>query len=390
MSEENLKVLKRAFREYYYQRNSVEIPTRIDEREFGYLPFGGYMTRHLLLRKRGELTALLVRESPRGVYASCSYYDDPSLPMAEKGWKSGDLAFDIDCDDLEMDCKQEHDRWTCKSCSRIGKGIRPTKCPSCANTKILTLNWSCNLCLNASKGEVIKLREILLKDFGMKKGKISTFFSGNKGYHLTIESSEFDVLDQRGRGEMANYIRGKGLDIQMIGLSKRADYNDMVSRLPVLGEPGWRGKIASFFDDYEFEGRDNEKDIKSKIAGYYSRSTPKKFNEVIDSAIKRHGSRIDSGVTIDIHRIFRLAGSLHEKTGLSKKRCEDIDSFDPTTDPVEIKDEPIKVHVNMSPPFTLKERTYGPYKSEEVTLPLYAGVYLMANNLAQVANSREE
>ena len=46
MSEESLKVLRRAFREYYFQRNSIEIPSRIEEREFGYLPFGGFMTRH--------------------------------------------------------------------------------------------------------------------------------------------------------------------------------------------------------------------------------------------------------------------------------------------------------------------------------------------------------
>lgn len=387
MSEESLKVLKRAFREYYFQRNSIEIPSRIEEREFGYLPFGGFMTRHLLLRNRGELTALLVRESPRGVYASCSYYEDPSLPMTEKGWKSADLAFDIDCDDLEMKCKQDHDRWTCKGCLRIGRGIRPARCPTCGDTKILTLNWSCKLCLDASRDEIIKLKEILLKDFGMTRGKISTFFSGNKGYHLTVENSEFDALDQRGRGEIANYVSGKGLDIQMLGLSKKADYNDMISRLPVLGEPGWRGKIASFFDTYEFEGEYDDRDIRSKIVDHYSKSSPKKFSDIINLAIRKHGAKIDSVVTIDIHRIFRLAGSLHEKTGLSKKRCEDLNSFDPTTDPVEIKDEPIKIRVSMSPPFTLRERTYGPYKSEEVMLPLYAGVYLMGNNLAQAVNS---
>ena len=387
MSEESLNVLKRAFREYYFQRDAIEIPTRIEEREFGYLPFGGFMTRHLKLKNKGELTALLVRESPRGVYASCSYYEDPSLPMTEKGWKSGDLAFDIDCDDLEMECKKDHDRWTCKGCLLVGRGIRPARCPSCANTKILTLNWSCKLCLDASKDEIIKLKEILLKDFGMTRGKISTFFSGNKGYHLTVENSEFDALDQRGRGELANYISGKGLDIAKLGLSKNADYNNMVSRLPVLGEPGWRGKIASFFDDYEFEGERDDGDIKSKIANYYGKLSPKKFGAIIDLAIRSRGARIDSVVTIDIHRIFRLAGSLHEKTGLSKKRCDDLNSFDPTNDPVEIKDEPIKVRVSMSPPFTLRERTYGPYKSEEVILPLHAGVYLMGNNLAQAVNS---
>ena len=37
-------------------------------------------------------------------------------------------------------------------------------------------------------------------------------------------------------------------------------------------------------------------------------------------------------VTIDIHRIFRLAGSLNSKSGLAKILCNDINSFDPFKD----------------------------------------------------------
>lgn len=401
MSEETLQVIKNAFKKYYFRdSNSVEIPERMSEREFGYLPFGGSMIRHISLKNPGDLTALLVKESPRGVYVSCSYYNDPALPMTEKGWKTGDLAFDIDCDDLNLRCKLEHDRWICKECNKIGKGLRPEKCPGCTNTKILTLNWSCKMCLNGSRQEAIKLMEILERDFGIRTDQMSVYFSGNKGYHLTVEGSIYEELDQRGRREMADYLSGNGMDIEVIGLSKTRDIGTMISLLPSTTEPGWRGRIASFFTDYEDDVNDNrenynqqnrretsypiEHDVQKKIANLFSTSKPNKFRKLIDQGIRSYGSKIDPSVTMDIHRIFRLPGSLHEKTGLSKKRCMNIDSFDPENDPVELSNEPIHVRIEFSPSLSLRGETFGPYNSEEMELPMYAAVYLMGNKLARI------
>ena len=117
MNDQTSTFLRKCFRKYYFkQDNSVETPDLISSREFGYLPFGVFMTRHLQLNTAGELHALLVKESPLGVYCSCAYYENPTAVMPEKEWQGGDLSFDIDADDLELDCKKVHDRWICKQC----------------------------------------------------------------------------------------------------------------------------------------------------------------------------------------------------------------------------------------------------------------------------------
>ena len=110
-----------------------------------------------------------------------------------------------------------------------------------------------------------------------------------------------------------------------------------------------------------------------------------KFNSLFEEGIKNVRSTIDPLVTSDTSRIFRLPNSLHEKSGLCKTLCNSIDSFDPYTQSVVLDDELIKININFCPKFTLKGISYGPYKSQTLSLPKYAAIYLMSNKLAQVA-----
>jgi DNA primase small subunit len=97
--------LSRAYKAYYFRHvESVEVPEEMERREFGYLNFEDAMVRHLTYPNEGEFKAMMVRESPRSAYCSVAYYDSPSLPMEEKGFRKADLAFDIDSDDLELPC----------------------------------------------------------------------------------------------------------------------------------------------------------------------------------------------------------------------------------------------------------------------------------------------
>ncbi len=217
MLEKTQELLRSVFKQYYFRHSEkVGIPTRINEREFGYMPFGGGMIRHLSIKTAGELKAMLVKEAPYGVYTSSSYYKDASLPMAEKGWKGGDLVFDIDADDLNLPCKAEHDWWECKTCGNFQVGLRPQKCPTCSNTRILTLNWACEKCLGASKNEAIKLHEMLLRDFGVSKSEITIYFSGNKGYHISVDSESWYGMDQRARSEITEYVSGKDIKAETL------------------------------------------------------------------------------------------------------------------------------------------------------------------------------
>jgi DNA primase small subunit len=109
---------------------------------------------------------------------------------------------------------------------------------------------------------------------------------------------------------------------------------------------------------------------------------PQRLEEVINA----FSSRIDESVTTDIHRIFRMPGTLHGNSGLLKMRVHDLERFRPEHDPVVLGEEEVAVSVLGSPVFSLKGRTFGPYSSEEPELPAYAAVYLMAKGLARLAD----
>ena len=385
MDEKTASVLRGVFREHYFKNSrSVQIPDRIEEREFGYMLFGGPMVRHLSFKDAGELEAVLVREGPSGVYASSGYYLHPDKEMHEKGWKGADLVFDIDADQLPTSCKAEHDRWTCKECHRQGRGLRPEKC-RCGSTRIMQLNWVCGECLAKAKNETLRLTDFLIEDLGASKNEMSTHFSGNMGYHVSIESSIFESLDQTARNEIADYLSGRGFRPESIGIYKRSSLRDMYPRMPNEREPGWRGRIASHIKDMlveDFPER-SASDVRDKIAFIYGSMTYPRFERHLKNLVKEVGVTIDPAVTTDIHRIFRMSGTLHGKTGMMKMRCDDLESFDPLTDPVVLDGEPMEVTVNMSQNFSLRGQSFSPPKDEKVSLPKMAAVYLLGSGLAK-------
>ncbi|TMP96232.1 MAG: hypothetical protein E6K99_10360 [Thaumarchaeota archaeon] len=101
MNWDTIRFLKATYKEHYFRDSDrIEFPSKIEEREFGYMPFGGGMVRHLTFRSAGEAVAEIVRQAPSSVYCSNALYDSPSLPMEEKGWKGAELIFDIDASDI--------------------------------------------------------------------------------------------------------------------------------------------------------------------------------------------------------------------------------------------------------------------------------------------------
>ncbi len=385
MDDKTLALMKQAFKQYYFKAGDKIIPpTRMSEREFGYIPFGGSMIRHLSFKTFGDLYALLVREAPHSVYYSAAYYHEPTLPMHDKGWKGGDLIFDIDADNLKLPCKKDHDLWECKNCGLKRIGLRPEKCPNCGEVSISELNWACEKCLEAAKNEALKLIEILMKDFGINKSEIKTYFSGNMGYHITIESAEFEDLDQTARSEIADYVSGRGLIPESIGVFKRATYEDLLKNLPRVGEPGWRGRLAISFKNWKVKGFDNDNDVIKKIATLYGKIRYSKFKKRLEVEALNMGAVIDTMVTTDVHRIFRMPDTLHGETGLLKKMCDNLLDFDPLNEAVVLSDELVEVFIDYSPKFRLKDQIYRTFKKEKVKLPLMAAVYLAGKGLARV------
>jgi DNA primase small subunit len=347
MDEKTTAFLRRAFREHYFRHHDdVEMPTKIDSREFGYIPFGKGMIRHLSYKSSGELAADLVKQAPSSVFCSNAVYSNPTLAMDEKGWKGAELIFDIDASSIPTACRTKHSFWACKTCGKIIRlAERPARCPKCDGTNTAQLHWSCSECLAATKDHVFRLVEFLTKDFGVSRDAIKVYFSGNRGYHLSIEDQKFEEMDSAARAEVANYIKGTGL-VRPQGSS--------------IG--GWLERVTT-------SSANND-------------SQPQRLETVVNA----FGSRIDESVTTDIHRIFRMPGTLHGNSGLLKMRVLDLDGFRPEYDPVVLGDEEVTLSVQGSPVFSLKGNTFGPYSSEEPELPTYAAVYLMTKGLARVVD----
>jgi DNA primase small subunit len=113
-----------------------------------------------------------------------------------------------------------------------------------------------------------------------------------------------------------------------------------------------------------------------------SAGTPPKL---VTEAISFQRAMIDASVTTDIHRVFRLAGTLHGNTGMAKMHVGSFSTFDPERDPVVISAEKTDVQVSFYPKFTMKGQTFGPFKSEVISLPAYAAVPILTRGFGDIA-----
>jgi len=356
MDERVVSFLRRVYREHYFKRqDTVEIPSQIASREFGYIPFGGGMIRHISFKTSGELIAELVKQAPSSVYCSNAVYSHPTLQMDEKGWNGAELIFDIDADAIPTPCKAKHDWWYCQDCHKGGMGLRPKKCAYCRGISVEQMHWSCRECLNATKEHVKRLVDFLTDDFGIQPERIRLYFSGNRGYHAHVQDERFDMTDSSMRTEIADYIRGVGFNLKAM--------QDKTTSLP---GPGWSGRAKLFLSQSDPSTKRNQK--------------------TAEQIVSANAAFIDESVTTDIHRVFRMPGTLHGTSGLLKMRVASLENFDPQQNPVVLGDEAVKVHVNYSPEFYLKGRRFGPFDDTTLSLPTYAAVFLLARGLGGVAS----
>lgn len=352
-----MSFLRRVYREYYFRhQDAVELPSQISSREFGYIPFGGGMIRHLSYRSGGELLAELVKQGPSSVYCSNAVYTFPTLQMDEKGWEGAELIFDIDADSIPTSCKPTHDWWFCQDCRKGGMGVKPRRCPFCkSQTGVEQMHWSCRVCLNATKEHVRRLVDFLTDDFGVRRERIRLYFSGNRGYHAHVQDERFDRADSAMRSDIANYIKGIGFNLKAM--------QDKTLSLPSIG---WGRRAKIFLTQADPSTRKNQK--------------------TADEIVTANASLIDESVTTDIHRVFRMPGTLHGTSGMLKMRVQSLEDFDPQQQPVVLSEEPVLVDVTYSPEFSLKGRRFGPFDTVRVSLPTYAAVFLLAKGMAGISS----
>lgn len=371
MLEKDSALVEGAIKEYYFNHfELVSIPTKITQREFGYQKINGSMIRHIAINDIKELHLLLMREMPSDVYCSNAYYSFPGMPMQEKDWKGADLIFDIDAKDLALPCRDDHSVSRCTQCNDVIIG-RKTSCAKCGSTKLETVSVACKNCITESKKEVGKLVHILVDDLGISDEGIEVYFSGNEGFHIRVSDTSYEGLGSQQRADLADYIMFNGAVPETFGMKKQ---NNSKSSLPEIGELGWRGRVAENL----FGSRSKAAKISHQIIldGYSA------FQVKLDGMRHTIGARIDPKVTMDIHRIFRLEGSINSKSGLSKIRCKEIEKFDPFVDAVLLGEEKVEILATCPVPIRLRNKKFGPYANERVSVPKYAAIYLICKGLA--------
>jgi DNA primase small subunit len=361
MNEKTTAFLRQSYKEFYFKQGSesIEFPEDVESREFGYIPFGGGMVRHLSFRNKGEALAEILKQSPSSVYCSNARYEFPTRPIEEKGWLGAELIFDIDATDIPSSCKKGHDLWYCEKCHASGKLPRPAKCTKCGGPAV-EFHGVCEECLDAAKDHANHVVGFLTDDFGVDPGAIRVYFSGNRGYHLHVFDKRFDLLNQQARGEIAEYVRGSTLPpSQTMAATLRR-------RVPSVPQGvGWTRRVTGY--------------VAERSQNYGGT-----MQKLVSEAVASQRALVDASVTTDIHRVFRLAGTLHGNTGMSKMRISSMPKFDPQVDPIVLGAKPVMVDVSFYPGFRLKHQDFGPFKSETVELPTFAAVSILTRGLGEV------
>jgi len=401
------------FAEFYTAPSTmIPAPASFEQREFAYLMFKErFMVRHKRFESMSVFQEALVRNVPSDIYHSCAYYEKPDLEMDKKGWIGSDLVFDIDADHIPTSCNKIHDEWLCQKCAFSGKGITPEECPICGGDRFSTKTWPCDLCIESTRVETAKLIDMLTKDFGFATNELRVFFSGHRGYHVHVEDEVVRSLDALSRKEIVDYITGLGLSV--LDRDKKEKFARGRKRVSAtkefkLHDYGWNRRLkvgmtkllsTVTIDELKKLGLKNNNLFKSKdvilkraieegrwdsIPGVSVATWLNLAEQVKNSEL----ANIDTVVTTDIHRLIRMNGTLHGKTGLLKMEfpAHRLDDFDPLTQAVAFKKGNAKVLVSDAPKFRLGGATWGPYKNAQVVLPTAAAVMLILKDRAEVVN----
>ncbi len=409
MAETSREFVYQKFSEFYKDpANAVPAPPLPHQREFGYLTFKEkFMVRHRRFEQIANFRVVLAQTVPSDVYHSCAYYENPDFDMDKKGWIGSDVVFDIDADHIPTSCNKIHDEFRCVKCEFEGRGITPEECPCCGGTKFVTKIWACDLCIQAAREEATKLVDMLENDFGFSQPEIRVFFSGHRGYHIHIENEAVLSLDAMARKEIVDYVTGLG--VAFLDKEAKEERNRRGKAKPkkfILHNFGWNRRIKrgmeSFLlnatkEDLKAVGLKNkalldnrEVVIRRAINEGMWDSIPgvsdQTWLKLAEIARENQAAKIDTVVTTDIHRLIRMNGSLHGKTGLKKVefKASELQTFDPFTGAVAFKKGKVKVLVSDAPEFRMSGETLGPYKHQTVELPTAAAVMLICKKRAEV------
>jgi DNA primase small subunit len=113
---------------------------------------------------------------------------------------------------------------------------------------------------------------------------------------------------------------------------------------------------------------------------------PETWKKMVEHFVTSQSASVDTVVTTDTHRLIRLGGTLHGKTGLKKTEFPilTIENFDPFKSAIAFKKGTATVLVSDAPEFRLGDQTFGPYRNQKIGLPTAAAILLVCRKRAEV------
>ena len=411
--EKAMRFLQQVFSNYY-RESPPKLPESAAEREWGFFPFiKGGMRRHVAFGSEDEAKDFFINETPRHAYYSAAFYKYPGASkMEEKIWQGAELIFDLDADHIQGAEKMSYEEQL--------KGV---------------------------KKEVIKLIDnYVLDSFGFDEKYVELYFSGGRGYHIHVKDPTIYKLGSKERRELVDFIMASGLDDSWLFPKKPLDRKSFYHRgtdrehvtirftkeMPSPNDPGWKGivgkGIRQLADDMETRDKKdvlgyyrsviNANDLHDQKGNKYGKATIEStYDDLFEGTKGKRGvdkirrgifevfskdrnrdffmdfikiearvnlaGETDQPVTTDTHRLIRVPGSLHGKTGFCVVPI-DLDmavNFDPLTNAVVLPDDEITIEFIRSGKIRLKGSTFDlPPGIHD--LPTYAGVFFLASGAA--------
>lgn len=314
MNEKERRFVQRHVQTVYQKK--VSTPPAVNQREFGFGWINKIDFRHRGFVSTWEFEQFVRQEAPLFMSYSLAYYRYPEKqPMAEKDFQGADVVFDLDAS------KQKHDH-------------QPV--------------W-CQTCLNDIHQQALQLKDMLQDDFGFQPKIV---FSGQKGFHVHIQSQNVMQLSRDARRQLAQYVAAEGLNAQTLFPETSHDLEHRFKPVQTLQGPsqkstGWAAKIY-----HRVRQAVKDQDLSTLRRYGFSRKTLTAIEQGPATALKQLDAgqwsaligkdrepntaalisdvqviQTDKAVTYDLSRLIRVPGSIHGSTGFIAKPLENPESF---------------------------------------------------------------